>query len=194
MLDESKIKVSNVNVSFRSISIANVYKLKDYLFIKFDNKQKILTNGYNLYDVSDYDYVDDVFNMGNRLCAILIKFSKTFVIDIKTKEILFEDKNAYNVSKKDDRTLYVIKKIGNNAIYDIKTKKYLQAPKNYEFENSLGNNLYVFKENDKNKEFYDKKRCVINADGKVLLEDIDGWIEAVDNYIIIKKSVIVIHI
>ena len=188
MLDESKIKVSNASVNFRSIGIANVYKLKDYLFIKFDNMQKILTNGQDLYDVSDYDYVDDIFNMGNRLCGVFIKFSKTFVIDIKTKEILFEDENAYNVSKKDDRTLHVIKNIGNNAIYDIKTKKYLPTPKNYEFENSLGNNLYVFKENDKNKEFYDKKRCVINVDGKVLLEDIDGWIEAIDNYIIIKRS------
>lgn len=188
MLDESKIKVSNASVNFRSISIANVYKLKDYLFIKFDNMQKILTNGHDLYDVSDYDYVDYIFNMGNRLCGVFIKFSKTFVIDIKTREILFEDENAYNVSKKDDRTLHVIKKIGNNAIYDIKTKKYLLPPKNYEFENSLGNNLYVFREKDEKKNFFDNKRCVINADGKVLLKDIDGWIEAIDNYIIIKRS------
>ena len=90
MLDESKIKVSNASVNFRSIGIANVYKLKDYLFIKFDNMQKILTNGQDLYDVSDYDYVDDIFNMGNRLCGVFIKFSKTFVIDIKTKEIVIK--------------------------------------------------------------------------------------------------------
>ena len=35
---------------------------------------------------------------------------------------------------------------------------------------------------------FDYKRCVINADGKILLKDIDGWIEISNNYLIIEKE------
>lgn len=107
-------------------------------------------------------------------------------------EVLYEDENAYNVSKQDERTLCIIMKIGggNSTIYDIETRKYLPASIEYEFEHSLGNNLYVFREmHNSNKKFYEYKRCVINADGKVLLNDIEGWIYlSGKNLIIIKED------
>lgn len=156
-----------------------------------DNGQKILTNGKDLYDVSNYNHLSSIFNMENKVCAIMTKGHSTCAIDLATMEILFEDEKVYHIDKQDDRTLHVIMKIGegNNTIYDIKTKQYLPVPDNYEFENSLGNNLYVFREqHNSNIDFYDYKRCVINADGRIILKDIDGWIELSNNYLIVKKK------
>lgn len=182
--------ISNNELGLKNIKILNVEKVNDFLFIVLDNGQRILTNGTELYDVSNYNHLSDLFNMGDKFCAVMQKGYSTYVVDLKTMEILFEDDKAYHISKQDDRTLHVIMKIGggNNTIYDIETKKYLPSPENYEFENSLGNNLYVFREEHNSKtDFYDYKRCVINADGKVILKDIDGWIELCENYLIIKK-------
>ena len=182
--------ISNNELGLKNIKILNVEKVNDFLFIVLDNGQRILTNGSELYDVSNYNHLSDLFNMGDKFCAVMRKGYSTCVVDLKTMEILFEDDKAYNISKQDDRTLHVIMKIGggNNTIYDIETKKYLPSPENYEFENSLGNNLYVFREEHNSEtDFYDYKRCVINADGKVILKDIDGWIELCENYLIIKK-------
>ena len=182
--------ISNNELGLKNIKILNVEKVNDFLFIVLDNGQRILTNGSELYDVSNYNHLSDLFNMGDKFCAVMRKGYSTFVVDLKTMEILFEDDKAYHISKQDDKTLHVIMKIGggNNTIYDIETKKYLPSPENYEFENSLGNNLYVFREEHNSEtDFYDYKRCVINADGKVILKDIDGCIELCENYLIIKK-------
>lgn len=117
--------------------------------------------------------------------------NEIYVVDLKNMEVLFEDKNAEHVSKEDERTLHIIMKIDhwNNTIYDIETKKYLPIPENYEYENSLGNNLYVFSErNNSNTDFYDCIRCVVNADGKIIFKDIEGWIEVSNNHLIIKRK------
>ena len=191
MLNNNELSnISNIESGLKNIKILNVQKVNDFLFIVLDNGQRILTNGTELYDVSNYDHLSDLFDMGDKFCAVMRKGYSTCVVDLKTMEILFEDDKAYHISKQDDRTLHVIMKIGggNNTIYDIETKKYLPSPENYEFENSLGNNLYVFREEHNSEtNFYDYKRCVINADGKVILKDIDGWIELCENYLIIKK-------
>lgn len=183
-------KISNNKLELKNIKILDIKNVNDFLFIVLDNGQKILTNGSDLYDVSNYNHLSDLFNMGDKLCAVMQKGYSTYVVDLKTTEILFEDNKTYSVRKQDDRTLHVIMEIGggNNTIYDIGTKKYLPAPADYEFEHSLGNNLYVFREeNNSGTDFYDCKRCIINADGKVILKDIDGWIELCNNFII-KKS------
>ena len=188
--DNRLSNISDDKLGLKSINVLNVEKVNDYLFIVLDNDQKILTNGSEVYDVSSYNHLYDLFNMGDMLCAVMRKGYSTYVVNLKTMEILFEDDKVYHISKQDNRTLHVIKKIGggNNTIYDIKTKKYLPSPENYEFENSLGNHLYVFREEHNSEtDFYDYKRCVINADGKVILKDIDGWIELCDKYLIIKK-------
>ena len=182
---------SSKKVGYKNITIKDMDKVNDYLFIILDNGQKILTNGKNIYDCSDYSHFIDIFTMDNKICAVFTKFSTICVVDLNKMEILFEDRDAYHVSKQDERTLHIIMKIGggNTTIYDIETKKYLPAPTEYEFEHSLGNNLYVFREQHNSEtQFYDYKRCVINADGKILLKDIDGWIYYSDNHLIIIKQ------
>lgn len=187
MCDYNELIFSENNeLRLKHIKIIDIDKINDYLFIILDNGQKILTNGNDLYDVSDYDYLLNIFNMKNKLCAVITKNYSTCVVDLKTMEVLFEDENAYHISKQDNRTLCIIMKIGsgNNTIYDIESKKYLPAPDDYEFENSLGNNLYVFREqHNSDTNFYDYKRCVINADGKIILKDINGWIELYNNHL-----------
>lgn len=191
MLNSNELSnISNNELGLKNIKILNVEKVNDFLFIVLDNGKRILTNGSELYDVSNYNHLSDLFNMGDKFCAVMRKDYSTYVVNLKTMEILYEDDKVYHISKQDDRTLHVIMKIdgGNTTIYDIETKKYLPSPENYEFEKSLGNNLYVFREEHNSEtDFYDYKRCVINADGKVILKDIDGWIELCENYLIIKK-------
>lgn len=190
MTNNELSNISNNELGLKNIKILNVEKVNDFLFIVLDNGQRILTNGSESYNILNYNHLSDLFNMGDKFCAVMRKGYSTCVVDLKTMEILFEDDKAYHISKQDDRTLHVIMKIGggNNTIYDIETKKYLPSLENYEFENSLGNNLYVFREEHNSEtDFYDYKRCVINADGKVILKDIDGWIELCENYLIIKK-------
>ena len=178
-------------VGLKNIKVLNVEKCNDYLFITLDNGQKILTNGTDIYDVSIYSHISDLFNMGDRLCAVLIKgYSRCVLVDLKAMEVLFEDDKASFISKQDDNTIHVIKKIGcgNNTIYNIDTKKYLPIPEDYEFENALGNNLYVFREKgDLDSDFYDYKRCVIDVSGNIVLKDISGWIELCGDYLIIHK-------
>lgn len=182
--------ISKNELALKNIKVFDVEKVKNYLFIVLENGQRILTNGSELYDVSNYNHLSNLFHMGDRFCAVMHKGYYTYVVDLKTMEILLKDDKAYHINKQDERTLYVLMKMGagNSAIYDIETKKYLPSPENYEFENSLGNNLYVFREEHNLKSnFYDYTRCVINADGKVLLKDIKGWIELCDHYLIIEK-------
>lgn len=182
---------SKNELNSKKITIKDMDRVDDYLFIIFDNNQKILTNGKDLYDVSNYNRLIIIFTMKDKLCAVFRDEFSTYVVNLKNMEVLFEDEKAYHVSKQDDRTLKVIMKIGggNDTIYDIETKNYLPAPNNYEFENSLGNSLYVFREqHNSDINFYDYKRCVINADGKILLKDIDGWIDLSNNHLIISKK------
>ena len=189
--DNELSNILNNKLGLKSINILNVEKVKDYLFIVLENGQRILTNGSELYDVSAYDHLSDIFNMGDKLCAVMRKGFTNYLVDLNSMEILYEDNEAYHINKHDNRTLHIIMRDVNKkpTIYDIETKKYLPTPKDYEFENSLGNNLYVFREKNSSKtDFYDYKRCIINADGKVILQDIDGWIELFENYVIIKKK------
>lgn len=180
----------NDTLGFKNIKIKNIVKVDNYLFITLDNNQKILTNGSEVYDVSNYSYLSDLFNMGDKFCAVMGKGYLVYVVDLKTMEILFEDDKAYHVSKQDDRTLHVIMKIsgGNTSIYDIETKKYIPSPENYEFEHSLGNKLYVFREKTDSKDFYEEKRCVFDSDGKEIMKNIEGWIYLNNNYLIIDKK------
>lgn len=182
---------SSKGLQLKHIKITYIGRVDNYLYIMLDNGQKILTDGKDLYDISEYNSLSDIFTIGTKLCAVLNKNLSLCVVDLKTNEILFEDKQAYHVSKNDERTLRIIKKIGcgNNTIYDIETQKYLPSYDNYEFEKSLGNNLYVFREQHNNDiNFYDYKRCIISADGKIIASDITGWIDLCNNYIIITKN------
>lgn len=191
MSNNELLNNKNNALNFNSFKIKTIENIKDYLFIALTNGQKLLTNGKEIYDVSNYEHFIDIFSMDNKLCAVLKKDYTQYVVDLKAKEILFEDKVAYHITKEDETALKVIMKIGggNTKIYDIKTKKYLPTPENYEFESSLGNGLYVFTEQlDCDKSFYECKRCIINREGNTLLKDIEGYIYFSDNHLIIVKD------
>lgn len=192
MLD-SQLSVNDANneLGCQRIIIKKIEKVNDYLFIILDNGQKILTDGKKLYDCSEYTHFTDIFTMGDKLCAVFRDYYNVVVVDLNKMEVLFKDGEAYHVSKQDERTLNVIKHIGygNKTIYDVETKKYLPMPLEYEFEHSLGNNLYVFREEHNSKrKFFDCKRCVINAEGKFILKGIEGWIYYSNNHLIIIKE------
>lgn len=177
-------------LDIKKIKIKDISHIDDYLYMVFDNDQKVLTNHKNIYDLSDFGYVEKILKMGDRLCAVVYSGFNPCLLDLETKEILFDDKEAYSISKEDDRTLHVIKKIGggNNIIYDIERKCYLPMPDDYEYENSLGNGLYVFSESNNEIPFYDRKRCVISVSGNIVLNNIKGWIYLEDNYLVIHKD------
>lgn len=61
----------NRELNTKNIKITDIEKVDDYLFIKLDNGQKLLNNGKDLYDVSDYNHLINIFNMGNRFCAVM---------------------------------------------------------------------------------------------------------------------------
>lgn len=58
--------------------------------------------------------------------------------------VVFKDFKAYDINKEDEKCLKAIRKIDveDDAIY----KEYLNNPTDYEFEHSLENNLYVYRE------------------------------------------------
>ena len=188
MSEQDSLEIQKV---LQQIKVINVESTKDFIFFDLENGQKILVNNDCVYDVSDYSYAINTFSLGDRMCATLAKGYTKYVVDLKSMEILFEDDDAYLIRKEDDRTLLVIM---NNSeistrIYNVEEKKYLSAPLGYEFEHSLGQGLYVYKE-QRNFEipFFKSKRCVINLEGKVLLNEVEGWIDYRDDHLIITKD------
>ncbi len=191
-MENGNLTINNedYNLNYQNIFIKDIKRVDDYLFITLDNGQKILTNGDKIYDASEYDFLVKIFTMGDKLCAVLRKDVYALcVVNLNNMEVLFADYKAYLVTKQDERTLCIHLNDGNiKTLYDIENKKYLPRPKDYEFESSLGNNLYVFREANSKESFFNYKRCVINIDGKIILKDIKGWIEYQDNHLIIKKD------
>ena len=176
----------------KRIGIKDIYRCGDYIFVYLINEQKLLVKDEKIYDISEYDSFHKVITMNNIDYAMVIKDNTLHLINIETKKIIFKDFKAYDINKEDEKCLKVIMKIGggDDTIYNIETEEYLSIPTNYEFEHSLENNLYVFREknNSFKKEFKDRKRVVINANGKVLLKDITGWINYCGNYLVINND------
>ena len=102
MLNNELENTSNKKFSTKNIKIIDIDKIDNYLFITLDNGQKILTDGKDLYDVSDYNHLSDVFNMGDKFCAVMTEGYSLCVVDLKTMEVLFEDEKSYHISKQDD--------------------------------------------------------------------------------------------
>lgn len=92
-------KIESNSLGLKKINIINIKSVDEYLFIELDNNQKILTNGKEVYDVSEYNRLCKIITMENRLCAVLTRGYSTYVIDLNTKEQLFADINAHYVSK-----------------------------------------------------------------------------------------------
>ena len=176
----------------QKIDIKDIYRNDDYIFVYLDNEQKLLVKDEKIYDISEYDSFHKVITMNNIDYVLVSKDYSISLVNLETKDIVFEDDKAYEVNKVDDKCLKVIMKIGggDDNIYNIETKEYLSIPTDYEFEHSLENNIYVYSEKDKSfkKEFLDRKRVVLNANGKVLLKDITGWINYCGNYLVINND------
>ncbi len=176
----------------QKIGIKDIYRNDDYTFVYLDNEQKLLVKDEKIYDISEYDSFHKVITMNNIDYVLVSKDYSLSLVNLETKDVIFEDEKAFDVEKEDERCLRIMMKIGggDDAIYNIETKDYLNIPTEYEFEHSLKNNLYVYSEKNKNfeKEFLDRKRVVLNANGKVLLKDITGWIDYSDNYLVINNN------
>lgn len=176
----------------QKIDIKDIYRNDDYIFVYLDNEQKLLVKDEKIYDISEYDSFHKVITMNNIDYVLVSKDYSLSLVNLETKDIVLEDDKAYELNKVDDKCLKVIMKIGggDDSIYNIETKEYLSIPTDYEFEHSLENNLYVYSEKDKSfkKEFLDRKRVVLNANGKVLLKDITGWINYCGNYLVINND------
>ena len=178
--------------NYKRINIKDIYRSDDYTFVYLDNEQKLLVKDKKIYDISCYSSFHKVITMNNIDYAVVIKDNTLHLINIETKTIVFKDFKAYDINKEDEKCLKVIMKIGggDDAIYNIETKEYLSIPTDYEFEHSLENNLYVFREKDNSfeKKFKDRKRVILNANGKELLKDITGWINYSGNYLVIDNN------
>ena len=90
MLNNELENILNKKFSTKNIKIIDMDKVDNYLFIILDNGKKILTDGKDLYDVSDYSHLLSMFNMGDKFCAVMTKGYSQCVVDLKTMEVLFE--------------------------------------------------------------------------------------------------------
>ena len=88
MIDDNELSnILNNELKLKNIKILNVEKVNNYLFIVLNNGQKILTNGKELYDVTNFNHLSDLFSMGDKFCAVMRKDYSTYVVDLKTMEI-----------------------------------------------------------------------------------------------------------
>ena len=89
---DNQLSVNNSSneLGYKNITIKDIDKINDYLFITLNNGQKILTNGKELYDCSKYSHLTDIFNMGDKLCAVFAKFSSIGLVDLNKMEDTIE--------------------------------------------------------------------------------------------------------
>jgi hypothetical protein len=176
-------------VGFKHLKINKIIDNDKWLFLMLDNGQNILTDGKELYDVSKYLHFSTVLEMNGRKCGVFMKGYTTYVVDLKTSDVLFENSDAYSVFKEDDKTLSVITHDSGKRLYDIDKKAYLLAPDKYVFDSSLGNDLYVFCEDRKYREDYLKyKRIIMNLQGEILISDISGYIHLNKTHLVISET------
>lgn len=182
-------KRENDNVGYANLKINKIINSDKYLFFMLNNGQNILTNGKEIYNVSSYERFVNVYEMKGRVYGVFMNGYTTYVVDLKTSEILFEDSYTYSVYKEDERTLCVIPHRGGKKLYDMEIKQYLLPPEKYVFERSLGNELYVFEEDRQYREDYlNYKRIIMNIKGEILIGDIKGYIYLNNSHLVISEK------
>lgn len=187
MLDNQLFVGRENELSYKTNNVLQIIEIDGCLFITLDNNQKFLLTPNDIYDVSDFDRFMGILDLSDNLCAKLMKQNIINIVDLKTMNIIFKDKQAYSVSKESNNTLRILTYHNETAIYNIETKAYLTCPTNYEYESSLGEGLYVFSEKN-NKDFYGKKRCIINDKNQKLIDNIEGFVYYKDQKLIIIKQ------
>ena len=182
--------ISNNELSLKNITILSAEKFEDYLFIVLDNNQKIIVRGKEIYDVSNYRSLYEIVNVGGSLCAVLGKENSKCIVDLKTMEVLYENPEMCYVTKAgDNESVLIIVTYSNSVIiFDVKKRKELFEPDGYEYSKSE-NNLYIFSEKGKRfSDIYSIKRKVLNIDGEVIYDNIDGFVEIYDGYLLVKRE------
>ena len=179
--ETTKLCTMNYDVKF-------VKKFDNYYYIKLENEQSLVTDGIKVYDTSSYEFIKNVFFMGERLCAVCCSLYGVELIDLNTEEILFYDKDVYDLIRKDDQVLCVFRSCGPNTLYNICSKNYLYDGSDYEYDYSLENGFYLFEKIDPEKKYRDLKHRIINSNGDIVFDDIDGYPDIKDNHFIIKKN------
>ena len=168
------------NVSF-------IVNLNGFYWIVLENRQSFLTDGVNVYDTTNYRKIDRVFSLGDRLCAVYTDFKEMGVVDLNNKETIFTDSKATDIFRVDDETLNV-KFSGRNTLFSIKENKFLYCETDYVYEEALGNELFVFAENDDEKDFKEKKRFIIDSSGNIVMNDIVGRVLMMGDNLVVSKE------
>ncbi len=192
---------SNANSldNYKSLKIKNMEEISGYLYMAFDNGQKILMNNKEVYDISEYDFCNSIIELNKRKYGVLKKNYCAFLVDLATKEVIYEKENCYFIYKVDERV--IITKYHSHEtfkdeeeLFDIKNKKTLDCPSGYKYEVSYGNGLYIFsKKTDfkKSDDFHNRERVIINLANQVVMDNIRGWVYLYkDNLVVIQEEAV----
>lgn len=179
--------ITNNNCKIKRFKIRDIGKIGKFLYFVLDNNQKFIVGKEGIYDISEYSSISDIFMMESNPVAVLSKNTNLCVLDLENKKILLEEETATYIEKLDNKTLKVFKiseDRGTSNIYDITTKSYLNLPDDYEFDSTLGNNLYLFKSRIDGEDF-EYKYHVVTAAGNIIFKNITGHVYLSCNNLII---------
>ena len=84
----------------QKIGIKDIYRNDDYTFVYLDNEQKLLVKDEKIYDISEYDSFHKVITMNNIDYVLVSKDYSLSLVNLETKDIVFEDDKAFDVKKK----------------------------------------------------------------------------------------------
>ena len=160
-------------MKYKNINVKNMYNINGCLYIFLDNNKKLLYVKDEMYDVSNLDWIKNVIVFNDN---ILIVDESNKIIDLKTKDILFNELDVISI-KQIDSILKILFK-NKEKIYDIKNKNLLNVPLNYTVLKVV-NNFYILK----NK--IDNKLCIMDLNFNRVLDNITGKIVFKDNLLII---------
>ncbi len=185
--------------NYKSLKIKDINEIEGYYLLAFDNGQKILMKDKEIYDISGYNVCNRIIELNNRKYGVLRKHYRVFLVDLETKEVIYEKDDCQFIYKVDERV--IIANYHNREtfkdeeeLFDIQKKKLITPPPGYTYEVSYGNGLYIFAEKvdfDKEVNFHDRNRVIKNLDNEVVMDNIRGWVYLYqDNLVVIQKEAI----
>ena len=189
-MNDITINKSKENSNLQDIKVQSIEKHKEFVFITLVNYQRIIITKDRIYDLTGFDYIEEIFYIKDRLYIVISKRNIKSLVDLETREIIFSDENAAHISKIGGTILRVMMRNSNirDYLYNVESKNRIIIPEGYKYNIYLGNNIVTLEdEDDELKSVYESKNIVINSEGKVILEVI-GWVELYDNHLIIKQK------
>ncbi|MBQ9833996.1 MAG: hypothetical protein IJO33_02255 [Bacilli bacterium] len=187
---ESNIANKDKNELTNRIGIKDIFFIDDFIGIYFQNGQKILINKTNQkhYDISEYDAIGKIFFMNGKPYAEALKNYVNCFVDLDEMKVIYEDSNCYRIFKHDERTIEILTHKAAHILYNIESKKNIFSIDGYEFEKSLNDNLYVFRNKESAESVYDEKRIIVDCEGNIILSDIRGFVYYQDDHLIINRK------